>query len=138
MLFRLLCFKVKSCPCLTLSIEAYRVLAITEDENEISLRDASHTRERPRLDGFDMDEDTVTEIEVTYLLSSKAICSKQRRNLPSMLMWQDSWTLSSTHFTLRRRFSLEKSYLMPQMLLIKLDLSHFRTLSFWVTPLNLR
>lgn len=33
------------------------VRAITEDENEISLRDASSTRERPRLDNFDMDED---------------------------------------------------------------------------------
>jgi len=33
-------------------------MAITEDENEISLRDASSTRERPRLEGFDMDQDT--------------------------------------------------------------------------------
>lgn len=33
------------------------VSAITEDENEVSLRDANSSRERPRLDGFDMDED---------------------------------------------------------------------------------
>ncbi len=41
-----------------------RVQAITEDENEISLRDANSSRERPTLDGFDMDQDTVQEIEV--------------------------------------------------------------------------
>jgi hypothetical protein len=45
-------------------IEAIRVMAITEDENEISLRDANHSRERPTLEGFDMDEDVVSEIEV--------------------------------------------------------------------------
>jgi heat shock protein beta len=39
------------------------VLAITEDENEVSLRDANSSRERPRLDGFDMDEDVKKEIE---------------------------------------------------------------------------
>ena len=33
------------------------VRAITEDENEVSLRDANSSRERPRLDGFDMDDD---------------------------------------------------------------------------------
>jgi hypothetical protein len=33
------------------------VSAITEDENEVSLRDVNSSRERPRLDGFDMDED---------------------------------------------------------------------------------
>ena len=37
--------------------------AITEDENEISLRDANSSKERPKLEGFDMDEDTVKEIE---------------------------------------------------------------------------
>ena len=37
--------------------------AITEDENEISLRDASSTKDRPKLENFDMDEDVVTEIE---------------------------------------------------------------------------
>jgi len=45
-------------------IETIKVLAITEDENEISLRDANSSRERPKLDGFDMDQDTVSEIEV--------------------------------------------------------------------------
>ena len=40
------------------------VNAITEDENEVSLRDASSTRERPRLDAYDMDEDVVKDIEV--------------------------------------------------------------------------
>jgi len=44
-------------------IETIKVLAITEDENEISLRDANSSRERPKLDGFDMDQDTVSEIE---------------------------------------------------------------------------
>ena len=39
------------------------VLAITEDENEVSLRDANSSRERPKLEGFDMDEDVQKEIE---------------------------------------------------------------------------
>ena len=43
--------------------EGLRVVAITEDENEVSLRDANSSRERPRLDGFDMDEDVKHEIE---------------------------------------------------------------------------
>jgi heat shock protein beta len=38
-------------------------MAITEDENEVSLRDASSTRERPKLEGFDMDEDDVKIVE---------------------------------------------------------------------------
>lgn len=38
--------------------------AITEDDNEISLRDANSSRERPKLEGFDMDSDVVQEIEV--------------------------------------------------------------------------
>jgi hypothetical protein len=38
--------------------ETLRVMAITEDENQVSLRDANSSRERPRLEGFDMDEDT--------------------------------------------------------------------------------
>lgn len=36
---------------------AIAVFCITEDENQVSLRDANSSRERPRLDGFDMDED---------------------------------------------------------------------------------
>lgn len=44
--------------------EALRgVLAITEDENNVGLRDANSSRERPRLEGFDMDEDVTKEIE---------------------------------------------------------------------------
>lgn len=43
-------------------------MAITEDENEISLRDANSVRERPKLEGFDMDEDVVKEIEVSFKL----------------------------------------------------------------------
>jgi hypothetical protein len=43
-----------------------KVVAITEDENEISLRDANSSRERPKLEGFDMDEDVVKEIEVSF------------------------------------------------------------------------
>ncbi len=42
-------------------------MAITEDENEVSLRDANSSRERPKLDGFDMDEDVVKEIEVSIV-----------------------------------------------------------------------
>jgi hypothetical protein len=40
-----------------LSALAFMVFGITEDENQVSLRDANSSRERPRLDGFDMDED---------------------------------------------------------------------------------
>ena len=38
------------------------VSAITESDNDISLRDATHTKERPRLEGYDMDEDTKSEV----------------------------------------------------------------------------
>ena len=41
------------------------VFGITEDENQVSLRDANSSRERPRLDGFDMDEDVQKEIETS-------------------------------------------------------------------------
>ena len=40
------------------------VLAITEDENEVSLRDAGSTRERPRLDNYDMSQDDEIQINV--------------------------------------------------------------------------
>lgn len=40
-------------------IDITRVMAITEDDNEISLRDANSSKERPTLEGFDMDQDTV-------------------------------------------------------------------------------
>ena len=42
-----------------------RVMAITEDENSVGLRDANSSRERPKLDGFDMDEDVQKEIETS-------------------------------------------------------------------------
>jgi len=32
-----------------------KVQAITEDENEVTMRDAMGTKERPRIDGYDMD-----------------------------------------------------------------------------------
>lgn len=38
-------------------------MAITEDENDISLRDANSSKERPRLEGYDLDEDVTKEIE---------------------------------------------------------------------------
>jgi hypothetical protein len=44
--------------------ETLKVQAITEDENEISLRDASSTRERPTLEGLDIPEDVFEEAEV--------------------------------------------------------------------------
>ena len=40
-----------------LVLSALVVYCITEDENQVSLRDANSSRERPRLDGFDMDEE---------------------------------------------------------------------------------
>jgi len=52
------------------------VQAITEDENEISLRDAQSTRERPRLEGFDLDEDHVKSIEV---LNNMTKCSRKEK-----------------------------------------------------------
>lgn len=37
--------------------------AITEDENVVGLRDANSSRERPRLDGYDMDESVQQQVE---------------------------------------------------------------------------
>ena len=33
--------------------------AITEDENVMSMKDADMTKERPKIAGYDMDEDTI-------------------------------------------------------------------------------
>jgi heat shock protein beta len=38
-------------------------LAITEDEDTISMRDANSSRERPRLEGYDMDETVLQKVE---------------------------------------------------------------------------
>ena len=46
-----------------------RVVAITEDENEVSLRDANSKRERPRLENFDIDSDIMQEAEVQFGIS---------------------------------------------------------------------
>ena len=37
--------------------------AITEDVDSISMRDASSTKDRPRIDAYDMDEETVKTVE---------------------------------------------------------------------------
>lgn len=39
------------------------VQAITEEEDKITMRDAGATKERPRLEGYDMDEDAAKTIE---------------------------------------------------------------------------
>jgi heat shock protein 90kDa beta len=39
------------------------VNAITEDMDAITMRDAGATKDRPRIDGFDMDEQTKSEVE---------------------------------------------------------------------------
>jgi len=39
------------------------VQAITEDENEVSLRDAGSTKDRPRLDAYDMDDGVQQHVE---------------------------------------------------------------------------
>jgi peroxiredoxin family protein len=39
------------------------VQAITEDENEVLMRDAGASKERPKIDGFDMDDNVKKEIE---------------------------------------------------------------------------
>lgn len=33
------------------------VQAITEDDNEMTLRDANSTKDRPRIDGYDLNSD---------------------------------------------------------------------------------
>lgn len=38
-------------------------VAITEDENEMSLRDAGSSKERPKLDAYDLDKETLAEVE---------------------------------------------------------------------------
>ena len=113
-------------------------MAITEDENEISLRDANSSRERPRLDGFDMDEDTVSEIEVNHISYLTLVYSNTKKNSLLTLMLPDLWTSSLTLSILRKRSSLEKTSLMPLMLLISVDSYHCRTLSLWAAHLNLR
>ena len=69
---------------LTFSTESLRVVAITEDENEVSLRDANSKRERPRLENFDIDSDTMQEAEVNikYLRDN----SPTKKTLPLTLM----------------------------------------------------
>ena len=37
---------------------AFLTQAITEDEDSISLRDANSTKDRPRIEAYDMDEET--------------------------------------------------------------------------------
>jgi len=44
--------------CLCAGLYSKYSVAITEDENNLSLRDAGSSRERPKLDGLDMDADT--------------------------------------------------------------------------------
>ena len=39
------------------------VNAITEDENEVKMRDASGSKERPKIEAYDMDENTKKEID---------------------------------------------------------------------------
>ena len=39
------------------------IRAITEDENEVSMRDASHSKDRPRIEGYDMDENVMQVID---------------------------------------------------------------------------
>jgi len=39
------------------------VFAITEDEDTISMRDANSSRERPRIEGYDMDESIMQKVE---------------------------------------------------------------------------
>jgi len=51
------------CGLLAVIISISTVVAITEDENEISLRDASSTRDRPRIDGYDMDTEQEEIVE---------------------------------------------------------------------------
>ena len=40
-----------------------KVQAITEDENEVTMRDAGASKDRPRLDGYDMDPDAARAAE---------------------------------------------------------------------------
>ena len=70
-------------------LDTIKVMAITEDENEISLRDANSSRERPKLEGFDMDEDVVKEIEVSYILYLKNLCRVLMKSSHLMLMFLD-------------------------------------------------
>jgi hypothetical protein len=46
-----------------------KVQAITEDENNISMRNADDSRERPKLEGLDFESDDVELIEVSLIIS---------------------------------------------------------------------
>ena len=54
---RLLLFSVGSLSLFKVS------LAITEDEETISMRDANSSRERPRIEAYDMDESILQKVE---------------------------------------------------------------------------
>ena len=41
----------------------WRSSAITEEPDKITMRDASATKDRPRLEAFDMDEETQATVE---------------------------------------------------------------------------
>lgn len=77
-------------PRLLTLIATIRVNAITEDENEVSLRDAGSTKERPKLDAYDMDEDTQKDIEVKEISLILFLNFRNiRKNSHSTLMFQD-------------------------------------------------
>jgi hypothetical protein len=97
---------VRSPTLINTILESIRVMAITEDENEISLRDANASRERPRLEGFDMDQDVQSEIEVRNIFAIN-FDSNPKRSSPSTPMLLGLWISSSTRFTPRRKSSLE-------------------------------
>jgi hypothetical protein len=49
--------------CSLFSPEHQQVAAITEDENEVILRDMDSSRERPKLEGYDLDEEERKKME---------------------------------------------------------------------------
>ena len=50
------------------SADVQKVVAITEDDNEIAMRDANSSRERPKLEGYDFEDDDLQQIEVSFQL----------------------------------------------------------------------
>ena len=47
----------------SMSSDSFFVRGITEDEDAVTLRDGAASQERPRLEGYDMDESVQEQIE---------------------------------------------------------------------------
>lgn len=50
--------------CFSAALLSRHAFAITEDDSELTLRDANSSKERPKLEGLDMDAETIAQVEL--------------------------------------------------------------------------